>query len=57
MWLCSVTVWLFSREGVAKSPCKCGSVGGIYTSGVPPPLTLCALPAHEVTKGRLSRPL
>ena len=29
-WLCSVTVWLFSREGVAKSPCKCGSEGGIY---------------------------
>ena len=30
-WLCSVTVWLFSREGMAKSPCKCGSVGGICT--------------------------
>ena len=27
------------------------------TSGVPPPLTLCALPADEVNKGRLSRPL
>ena len=26
-------------------------------SGVPPPLTLCALPACEVTKGRLNRPL
>ena len=31
MWLTTVTVWLFSREGVAKSPCKCGSGGGIYT--------------------------
>ena len=30
MWLTTVTVWLFSREGVAKSPCKCGSEGGIY---------------------------
>ena len=30
-WLTTVTVWLFSREGVAKNPCKCGSVGGIYT--------------------------
>ena len=30
LWLCTVTVWLFSREGVAKSPCKCGCVGGIY---------------------------
>ena len=25
-----VTVWLLSREGVAKSPCKCGSLPGIY---------------------------
>ncbi len=33
VWLTTVTVWLFSREGVAKSPCKCGSGGGIYTRG------------------------
>lgn len=26
-----VTVWLLSRESVAKSPCKCGSLPGIYT--------------------------
>ena len=32
MWLTAVTVWLFSREGVAKSPCKCGSGDGIYIS-------------------------
>ena len=25
-----VTAWLFSRDGVAKSPCKCGSLPGIY---------------------------
>lgn len=25
-----VTVWLLSRESVAKSPCKCGSLPGIY---------------------------
>ena len=31
MWLTTVTVWLFSREGVAKSPCKRGSEGGIYS--------------------------
>ena len=31
MWLTSVTVWLFCREGVAKSPCRCGSVFEIYT--------------------------
>ena len=30
MWLTPVTVWLFSREGVAKCPCKCGSRPGIY---------------------------
>lgn len=30
MWLTSVTVWLFCREGVAKSPCRCGSVSEIY---------------------------
>lgn len=30
VWLTTVTVWLFSREGVAKSPCRCGSGGGIY---------------------------
>lgn len=30
VWLTTVTVWLFSREGVAKSPCKCGSWDGIY---------------------------
>ena len=30
MWLCSVTLWLFPREGVAKSPCRCGSGSGIY---------------------------
>ena len=30
-WLYSVTVWLFSREGVAKSPCKCGSGAEIYS--------------------------
>ena len=29
-WLSAVTVWLFSRESVAKSPCRCGSGGGIY---------------------------
>ena len=32
MWLTSVTVWLFSREGVAKSPCRCGSVSEIYNA-------------------------
>ena len=31
MWLTSVTVWPFCREGVAKSPCRCGSVFEIYT--------------------------
>ena len=31
VWLTSVTVWLFFREGVAKCPCKCGSVSEIYT--------------------------
>ena len=31
MWLTSVTVWLFCREGVAKSPCRCGSVFEIYS--------------------------
>ena len=30
MWLTSVTVWLFPREGVAKSACRCGSASGIY---------------------------
>ena len=30
VWLTSVTVWLFCREGVAKSPCRCGSVSEIY---------------------------
>ena len=30
VWLTTVTVWLFSREGVAKCPCKCGSVSEIY---------------------------
>ena len=30
VWLTTVTVWLFPREGVAKSPCKCGSGSGIY---------------------------
>ena len=30
MWLCSVTLWLFFRESVAKSPCRCGSGSGIY---------------------------
>ena len=34
VWLCSVTVWLFSREGVAKNLCKRGSGGGIYIEGV-----------------------
>ena len=34
MWLTAVTVWLFFREGVAKSPCKCGSRGGIYKDWV-----------------------
>ena len=28
----SATVWLFFREGVAKSPCRCGSASEIYTS-------------------------
>ena len=32
MWLTAVTVWLFSREGVAKSPCRCGSDSGIYNT-------------------------
>ena len=27
-----MTAWLFSRDGVAKSPCKCGSLPGIYRS-------------------------
>ena len=27
----SVTVWLFCREGVAESPCRCGSIAGIYS--------------------------
>ena len=31
LWLYSVTVWLFSRDGVAKTPCKCGSGAEIYT--------------------------
>ena len=31
VWLTSVTVWLFFREGVAKCPCKCGSVSEIYS--------------------------
>ena len=35
MWLTSVTVWLFCREGVAKSPCRCGSVSEIYNPGFP----------------------
>ena len=29
-----VTVWLLSRESVAKSPCKCGSLPGIYNRAV-----------------------
>ena len=32
VWLTSVTVWLFFREGVAKCPCKCGSVSEIYNT-------------------------
>ena len=28
--LTPVTVWLFFREGVAKSLCKCGLLPGIY---------------------------
>ena len=35
MWLTSVTVWLFCREGVAKSPCRCGSVSEIYREKAP----------------------
>ena len=31
LWLTSVTVWLILREGVAKSPCRCGSIAEIYT--------------------------
>lgn len=31
MWLTHATVWLFFREGVAKCPCKCGSLPGIYS--------------------------
>ena len=31
LWLCTVTVWLIARNTVAKSPCKCGCVGGIYS--------------------------
>ena len=34
MWLTSVTVWLFCREGVAKSPCRCGSVSEIYNQSL-----------------------
>ena len=30
LWLTSVTVWLFCRDGVAESPCRCGSVSEIY---------------------------
>src|SRR5699024_1880252 len=30
LWLTSVTVWLILREGVAKSPCRCGSIAEIY---------------------------
>ena len=37
MWLTSVTVWLFCREGVAKSPCRCGSVFEIYIKLGPNP--------------------
>ena len=29
-----VTVWLLSRESVAKCPCKCGSLPGIYNSRI-----------------------
>ena len=29
-----MTAWLFSRDGVAKSPCKCGSLPGIYMIGI-----------------------
>ena len=39
-WLTAVTVWLFFREGVAKSPCKCGSGGGIYTERAIRPFTV-----------------
>ena len=29
-----MTVWLILREGVAKSPCRCGSIAEIYTNGL-----------------------
>ena len=34
LWLCAVTVWLIARNTVAKSPCKCGCVGGIYSAAI-----------------------
>ena len=30
LWFCSVGVWLKARDTVAESPCKCGSIAGIY---------------------------
>ena len=54
MWLCSVTVWLFPREGVAKSPCKCGSGGGIYKEGTLTEDTMLEI-MSEVKKGELDK--
>ena len=34
LWLTSVTVWLILREGVAKSPCRCGSIAEIYKDAI-----------------------
>ena len=35
LWLTSMTVWLILREGVAKSPCRCGSIAEIYNDFSP----------------------
>ena len=43
LWLTSVTVWLILREGVAKSPCRCGSIAEIYTV----PMTNLSLDTFE----------
>ena len=49
MWLTSVTVWLFCREGVAKSPCRCGSVFEIYNFTVYTPIhAICCNSQKEI---------
>ena len=64
VWLTSVTVWLFFREGVAKCPCKCGSVSEIYTYQKIPEFfyalenmdwTLIAFREDEESKAELKR--